>query len=355
VASELAAALARRGHEVHVVACERPLRLRDVPGLTFHGFEIYDYPLFRFPPHDLCLITKIAEVAERYDIEVIHAHYAIPHALAALVAREMVHPRRPAVVTTLHGTDVTLVGSHPSFFTLTKHAMRRGDGLTAVSAWLKRTTSDVFGTEIVPSVIPNFVDTDRFHPEGRVPYPDGGMCELVHASNFRPVKRVTDIVRAFHLIRKELPARLTLVGTGPEMGSVRELVAELNLCDAVRFNGLASDLPPLLQRSHLLFLLSDYESFGVSALEAMACGVPVIVSDAGGLPEVVRTGETGYLCRVGDYRCAAENALAVLGDRAAWNRMSAQAAEDARTRFAVERVVPRYEAYYEHVLNGLES
>jgi N-acetyl-alpha-D-glucosaminyl L-malate synthase BshA len=264
----------------------------------------------------------------------------------------MVRPRQVGVVTTLHGTDVTLVGSHPSFFTLTKHAMAHGNGLTAVSRWLQQKTADVFGLDASPVVIPNFVDVTRFHPAGRSSYPDGGIFELVHASNFRPVKRVTDIIRAFDVIRRELPARLTLVGSGPELGTVRELVAELNLVEDVRFNGLSRDLPPLLRECHLLFLLSDYESFGVSALEGMACGVPAIVSNAGGLPEVIRSGETGYLCRVGDFRCAAENGLAVLGDRTTWERMSERAAAVAHEEFSAERVVPRYEAFYEEVVRG---
>ena len=350
VASELAMALASRGHEVHVVACRRPLRLFDRPNLFFHPFDIYDYPLFRFPPHDLCLITKIAEVVEKYAVEVIHAHYAVPHALAALVARDIAAPGPVAVVTTLHGTDVTLVGSHPSFFSLTKHTMEKCDGVTAVSEWLRDKTLEVFGPETSPTVIRNFVDTGRFNREGRVPYPEGGVFEILHASNFRPVKRVTDVVRAFYLVRKEVDARLTLVGSGPEMGSVRELVAELNLSEWVRFSGLASDLPPLLRRSHLFFLLSDYESFGVSALEAMACGVPVVVSAAGGLCEVVSSGLTGFCCPVGDFRCAARSALSVLKDRSRWEEMSERAAEAAASRFSIEAIVPRYEEFYERVV-----
>ena len=353
MASELAAALSDRGHQVHVVAEKKPLRLRSHTRVSFHPFEVFDYPLFPVPPHDLCLITKLTDLCQEFKPHIIHAHYAVPHALAALIAREAASCRNTGLVTTLHGTDVTLVGSHPSFYTLTKYAMERADCVTVVSSWLLKKTAETFHLKRKPVVIPNFVNPAEFHSHGRVGYPEGEPFELVHASNFRPVKRVTDIVRAFHLISQEVPARLTLVGDGPDSGAARELVAELGLTDRVRFPGPAPTLGSLFRESHLYLLLSDYESFGVSALEAMACGVPCVVSNAGGLPEVVRSGETGFLCRVGDFRCAARQALRIIKDRATWERMSEAASKWAHAAFSVSSIIPRYEELYRSLIGSV--
>ncbi len=353
VATELATALARRGHQVHLAACRRPYRLRADAGVVFHKVNIPEYPLFMYPPHDLSLANKLAEIVRQFDIDVIHAHYAIPHAITALLARQIAGVARARVVTTLHGTDITLVGSLVEFYHLTRHAMLQSDGLTAVSNWLAAETVRRFELPAAPEVIHNFVDSERFRPDGRAPYPEAGEpFHLLHASNLRPVKRVADVVRVFAGVQAQLPARLTILGEGPEKGLAQELAAELGLCGKIAFASTADDVPAVMRSAHLNLLLSDHESFGLSALEGMACGTPVAASDSGGLPEVIAEGRTGLLCPVGEVACTVVKAAALLKDRAEWERMSRTAAADARERFGVERVVPRYEALYERVLAG---
>jgi N-acetyl-alpha-D-glucosaminyl L-malate synthase BshA len=353
VATELATALARRGHQVHLAACKRPYRLRNDSGVVFHKVSIPEYPLFMYPPHDLSLANKLAEVVRQFDIDIIHAPYAIPHALTALLARQIAQSRRARVVTTLHGTDITLVGSLAEFYDLTRHAMLESDGLTAVSNWLAAETMRRFELPAAPEVIHNFVDTERFRPEGRAPYPEPGESfHILHASNLRPVKRVADIVRVFAGIQDQLPARLTILGEGPEKGLAQELTAELGLCSKVTFASTADDVPGVMRSAHLNLLLSDHESFGLSALEGLACGTPVAGSDSGGLPEVIDDGRTGQLCPVGEVACTVVKSVALLKNRAEWERMSRAAAIDVRERFRIERVVPRYEALYERVLAG---
>ncbi len=350
VASELAAALARRGHEVHLVSAERPFRFQEDAGVQFHRVNILDYPLFQYPPHDLSLANRLAGITKQFGIEIIHAHYAVPHAVAALLARDIVRPRTVRVVTTLHGTDITLVGSHKDFYDLTRHAMIHSDAVTAVSGWLRDETMKRFSLPDAPEVIPNFVDTARFNPEGRVPYPAGSEeFSLVHASNLRPVKRLSDIIRVFDLIQKETAAHLSVLGEGPEKGNAEELVAELDLCEKVSFQGMTDDMPSVLRSAHLYLLLSDHESFGLSALEAMACGVPVAVTSEGGPREIV-TSESGILCPVGDVQRAASEIKQLLADEKRWRAMSAAAAVHAKETFDAGVIVPQYEALYERVL-----
>jgi N-acetyl-alpha-D-glucosaminyl L-malate synthase BshA len=350
VASELATALAGRGHEVHLAACERPYRLREDSGVVFHAVHVPHYPLFRYPPHDLSLANRLAAVAKASHLHIIHAHYAIPHAVAALLARQIVLPQQVKIVTTLHGTDITLVGSHAEFFDLTRHAMEQSDALTAVSAWLRDETQRRFNLPAPPVVVPNFVDTARFTPEGRAPHPAaGGEFHVLHASNLRPVKRIADVVRVFHLVQKALPARLTILGEGPEQGPARELVSELGLSGRVTFTSTSEDVPAMMRSAHLKMLLSDYESFGLSAIEAMASGTPVVGSNSGGLREVIEDGRTGLLCKVGDVEGTARRAIALLSDRDRWELMSAQAVAAVRSRFGLEAIVPLYEALYERV------
>ncbi len=252
VATELATALACRGHEVHLVACVRPYRLAEDSGVIFHLVRVPDYPLFRHPPHDLSLANRIAGVIREFGIDIIHAHYAIPHAIVALLARQVVQPWKVKVVTTLHGTDITLVGSLVEFYDLTKHAMNESHALTTVSQWLRAETQRRFSLNEAPVVIHNFVDTSRFNPEGRAGYPErGGEFHLLHASNLRPVKRIGDVVRVFDLVQRELPARLTILGEGPEKGLARELAAELGLSEKVRFTSTAKDVPAMMRSAHI--------------------------------------------------------------------------------------------------------
>jgi N-acetyl-alpha-D-glucosaminyl L-malate synthase BshA len=351
VATELATALVRRGHEVHLVACSRPFRLREDSGVHFHQCNVPDYPLFRFPPHDLALANKLSMVVKNYGVEAIHAHYAVPHAVTALLAKHVVAPQRVKVVTTLHGTDITLVGSHKDFYDLIRYAMRASDGLTAVSAWLRDETARRFCLDKPPEVIPNFVDTTRFNPVGRAPYPGPDeVFHLVHASNLRAVKRIPDTIRVFHLVRQKLNARLTILGEGPDRGVAETLVQDLGLADSVVFNGISNEMPAILRTAHLYLLFSEYESFGLSALEALACGVPAAVSASGGLPEVVKNGETGILCPVGDVYCVAGSIVNLLSDPDAWHAMSKSAAADARSRFDAEKIVPLYEDLYRRII-----
>ncbi|MCK4413156.1 MAG: N-acetyl-alpha-D-glucosaminyl L-malate synthase BshA [Candidatus Eisenbacteria sp.] len=350
VATELATALVTRGHEVHLAACKRPYRLAADSGVVFHLLQVPDYPLFRFPPHDLSLANKLAGICRNHDIDIIHAHYAIPHAITALLARQTVQPHKVRIVTTLHGTDITLVGSHAEFFDLTRHAMIESDALTAVSTWLRDQTMERFQLPRVPEVIYNFVDTVRFSLRGRAAYPrDGEPFHVLHASNLRPVKRIADIVRVFHEVQKKLPARLTILGEGPEKGLAQELVSELNLCGKVAFTSTADDVPKMMRSAHLNFLLSEYESFGLAALEGMSCGTPVAASSGGGLPEVIDHDRTGLLCPVGDVACTAQQVIALLGSRERWEAMSRETAADVRRRFALESIVPHYEELYERV------
>lgn len=352
VATELATALAGRGHEVHLAACVRPFRLKEDSGVIFHLVHVPDYPLFRYPPHDLALANKIADIIKRHQVDIIHAHYAIPHAITALLAREVVRPQRVRIVTTLHGTDIILVGSLAEFYDLTKHAMEQSDALTAVSNWLREETMRRFELARAPQVIPNFVDTGRFNLQERLPYPGDDGFHLLHASNLRPVKRITDVIRVFEAVQKELPARLTVLGEGPQKGLAQELVAELDLSQKVTFTSTATDVPSVMRSGHCLLLLSDFESFGLAALEAMACGTPVVASRSGGLPELIEHERTGVLCRVGDVEGTAAKIVSLLADRPRWEAMSLATAAVASDKFSQGAIVSRYEALYERLIGG---
>ncbi len=351
MATELAMALARRGHEIHMIAVEKPFRLIDGYGVRFHELNVTDYPLFRYPPHDLCLANRIAEVVMQHDIQIIHAHYAVPHAIAAILASDVVRPHPVRVVTTLHGTDITLVGSHRDFYRVCRYAMLKADGLSAVSSWLSQQTVREFSLPSPPVAIPNFVDCDRFNSQGRAVYPTDGEFQILHASNFRPVKRVCDVIRAFHRLRQHLPARLTLAGAGPELGMARELAGELGICGHVEIVSPTIHMEELYRRSHLFLLLSDYESFGLSALEAMACGTPVVGTRSGGMPEVVEDGVSGHLCRVGDIEQIVQAARQILQSPESWDRYSQCAITRATEHFCRHLVVPHYEAFYQGVLD----
>ncbi|MBI1374124.1 MAG: N-acetyl-alpha-D-glucosaminyl L-malate synthase BshA [Phycisphaera sp.] len=350
VATELAMGLAERGHEVHLVSMEKPFRLPDSSSVVYHSVPVTDYPLFKHPPHDLSLANKLAEVTVQHDIDVIHAHYAVPHAVSAILASKAAAPNHVKVVTTLHGTDITLVGSHRDFYRVCRWAMLECDGLTAVSQWLTDETVKAFALDTPPAIIPNFVDRARFTDVGRVALPDSGEVQIMHASNFRPVKRVFDVIRVFHRIQEQRPARLIMVGDGPMRGMTEELVAELGIVDRVNFVGPQKNIEDLYRRSHLFILPSDYESFGLSALEAMACGTPVVASRAGGLVEVIDHGVTGHLCPVGHIDRFADCALAILANPEAWSAMSAAASRVAMERFCKDKILAQYEAFYDQVV-----
>jgi N-acetyl-alpha-D-glucosaminyl L-malate synthase BshA len=358
VATELGLELARRGHDVHFISYASPFRLRGfAERVTFHEVVTAEYPLFEHSPYALALAVKQHEVALRERLELMHVHYAIPHAATAWLAKQMLKQERDLkVVTTLHGTDITLVGQDPSYYTITKFSIEQSDAVTAVSTYLKEETYRSFGCiGCDVRVIPNFVSPLEYHP------PAGGACHrirapaghkiLVHVSNFRPVKRLTDVIRIFAGVRKAMPATLVLIGDGPDRDAAEKEVDRLALGRDVRFLGKVDQVAELLRGSDLFLLPSGTESFGLAALEAMACGVPVIATAVGGLPEVVVSGETGFLAPVGAVDAMAAEAIAILGDAKRHARMCTAAASRALA-FATERIVPQYEALYEDVLRG---
>jgi N-acetyl-alpha-D-glucosaminyl L-malate synthase BshA len=358
VATELGMALARRGHEIHFITYQQPFRLPSfLPRIYFHEVDVGRYPLFEYPPYDLALAVRMHEVVLSHKLDLLHVHYAIPHATSAWIAREMLADTRPdiRVLTTLHGTDITIVGQDPSFHAITKFSIEQSDGLTAVSRFLQRETVRAFGcTGCQIEVIPNFIDPDvydrtkykaalreQFAPTDRV---------LMHISNFRPVKRVRDVVRIFARVRSEIPSVLVMVGDGPDRVHAEAEARELGVDDRVFFLGKIEAVAPLLSAADLFLLPTQSESFGLSALEALASGVPVVGTNAGGLPEVVRDGETGALCALGDVEGMASSSIEILRDRDRWQAMSTLGARDARERFALDDVVEQYESFYDLAL-----
>jgi L-malate glycosyltransferase len=357
VATELGLELARRGHDVHFISYASPFRLRGfAERVTFHEVTQVEYPLFeQSSPYALALAVKQHEVAVRESLDLMHVHYAIPHAATAWLAKQMLKDQRDLkIVTTLHGTDITLVGQDPSYFTLTKFSIEQSDAVTAVSAYLRDETYRAFGCASCDiKVIPNFISTADYHPAAdgapRCALAPESHRILIHVSNFRPVKRILDVIRIFAGVRKTVPATLVLVGDGPERDPAEQEVDRLGLKKNVRFLGKVDNVADVLRGGDLFLLPSATESFGLAALEAMACGVPVVASAAGGLPEVVVDGETGFLAPAGDVERMTERALAVLTDAAELKRLKRNAGARA-LEFAAEHVVPRYERLYEDVL-----
>ncbi len=351
VATELAKALAEREHEVHMVSYERPFRFdTSQKNLHFHQVEVSDYPLFKHQPYSLNLANKLIELVEEQGVEVIHSHYAIPHAQAAWMAREVLREERGLDVKlacTLHGTDISLFGLDPSFHELTRFAIQRQDLLTAPSDWLAAETDREFHTDGHDiEVIPNFVDLERFRPAAaenvRRQLDATDRHLITHVSNYRPVKRVEDVVRGFAALRARLPAVLALVGEGPELARAKKVAEELGVRGDVRVLGQLGQLETVLQASDLFFLPSMAESFGLAALEAQACGCPVLGYRAGGLPEVVVDGETGILCPPGEDVCLGSVGAALLADGERYQAMRRAARENAE-RFATGPIVDRYE------------
>ncbi len=362
IASEIGLTMAARGHTVHVFSDERPGRLGETNGnVHFHRVEIPSYPQLKGSPYALGLTSKIVEVAWRDGLDLLHAHYAVPHAISAYLARQVLGSTAPAIVTTLHGTDITLVGNDPSFLPLTRFSIVESDAVTTPSAWLAEATYrnlDVPRDRAI-EVIPNFVDTRRFAPAPDGPgVTDARSAVLVHVSNFRSLKRVDDVVAIFAEARRRAPERamtLQLVGDGPERERIRGLVRAAGLDESVHFLGERTDLPAVLRSADLFLLPSETESFGLAALEAMSCGVPVIASRVGGVPEVVVDGETGLLAPVGDVAAMAAHVVRLLADAPLRARLGAAARRRAETVFPLEATVERYEALYRRLLEGQVS
>lgn len=355
VATELGMALAEKGHIIHFITYDQPVRLRDHPNVFYHEVRVSDYPLFDYQPYELVLTSKLVDVAKFVGLDLVHVHYAIPHASAAWMAQRILaaEGKRLPFVTTLHGTDITLVGRDPSFEPVITFSMERSDAVTAVSESLKRDTYTHFPLKRDVQVIPNFVCVDHYpnvpDPAVRKHYAPNGEKIVVHVSNFRPVKRVEDVVAMFNLLRERIPARLLMIGDGPERQRVETLCRQSNSCHMIQFLGKMTRPEEVLASCDLFALTSETESFGLAALEAMACGVPVVSTDSGGLPEVNAHGVSGMLSPVGNVEAMAENAWHILRDEETYKRFRAGALAQARI-FDLENVLPRYEELYKSLV-----
>ncbi len=356
IATELGQALARNGHKIHFISYSIPFRLQEYnQNISFHDVEVMPYPLFKYPPYTLALAAKMAAVAEDAELDILHVHYAIPHATCAYLARNMIKSRDVKVITTLHGTDITLVGSDKSFYQITKFSIEESHGVTAVSESLKKDTISLFGIENNIRVIPNFVDTRRFQRQA-------GRCDIknivghdekiiLHVSNLRPVKRVTDVIRMYVKVKPKIKSKLLIVGEGPDRVPAQELASELGLRDSVVFLGQQEGIDDILSCADLYLLPSEQESFGLSALEAMSCEVPVIGTNVGGVPELVEHGINGFITEVGDVEKMAEHAIEILSDDVLRKNIGQNARQRVLNCFGEERVVPQYESYYEEILS----
>jgi L-malate glycosyltransferase len=360
VATELGIELAARGHQVHFITYSQPFRLggreRDI---LYHEVPVSNYPLFEFAPYSLALATRMAEVATYYDLDLLHVHYAIPHAISALLARQMcaTQGRRLPFITTLHGTDVTLVGMDRSYLPITRFGIEQSDGVTAISKYLRDKTLTDFSITRPIEAIPNFVNCDVYTPmkpdkreEARKAWAPNGEKLLIHLSNFRPVKRVTDCVQIFARIAKQIPAHLLLVGDGPDRSQAEMLAFSLGIRERVHFLGKQDSVTELLPLADLMLMPSELESFGLAALEAMACRVPAISTRVGGVPELIADGINGCLFSVGDVESMSQCAIDLLKDPARLEAMGAAARQTAQDRFCASRTIPLYKSYYEQIL-----
>jgi N-acetyl-alpha-D-glucosaminyl L-malate synthase BshA len=357
VATELGLALADRGDEIHFISYDLPSRLAlPRPRVYFHEVVAPTYPLFVSPPYTLALATKMAEVAEHAHLDLLHVHYALPHAISAILAREMSDGNglRLKVVTTLHGTDITIVGQDRSYLPITRWGIEQSDAVTAVSRYLTEMTLRELGVRRSIETIPNFIDPKRYRPDGASAFArtlvSEGESAVIHVSNFRPVKRIPDVLAVFDRIRGKVPARLLLIGDGPQRSLAERTARESGFEDRAIFLGNVAAIETVLPIAKVMLLPSDAESFGLAALEAMACGVPVIGTAAGGLPEVVEDGACGYLRPVGDVEGMADAALALLQDPERWRRFSAEARRRAVEVFPTDAIVSRYRGIYETTL-----
>ena len=358
VATELGIELAARGHEIHFISYSMPIRLSGATPerIFFHEVEMTTYPLFDHPPYTLALATKMLEVSESASLDLLHVHYAIPHSVSALLARQMAAPRRLPFITTLHGTDITLVGNDRSYLPITRFSIEQSDGVTAISNYLSERTLQEFDIKRPIEIIPNFVNCDIYmhseNQEARKRWAPNGEPILMHLSNFRPVKRITDVIEIFALVREKIPAKLVMMGDGPDRGAAEYLVRKKRLSKDVFFLGKQDRVQEKLGLADLFLLPSDMESFGLAALEAMACEVPVVASKVGGLPEVVTHGLDGYLVPPRDVPAAARFSVEILTRPDRGRSMGQQARKSARSKYCANDVIPRYEAFYQKTLNG---
>jgi N-acetyl-alpha-D-glucosaminyl L-malate synthase BshA len=356
VATELGKSLADKGHRIHFITYSQPVRLDFFSeNISYHEVSIAKYPLFDYVPYETALTSKLVDVARFEGLDVLHVHYAIPHASVAYMAKQILASQgiHLPVVTTLHGTDITLVGKDSSYEPVVTFAINQSDGVTAVSESLKQDTYRNFKITNEIEVIPNFIDLRRFSKKAKDHFrkaiaPNGERL-VVHTSNFRKVKRVQDVVQVFHKLRDKIPAKLLLIGDGPERHNIEELCRDLGHCDDIRFLGKQEMIEEILSIADLFIMPSETESFGLAALEAMACQVPVISSDAGGIPELNLHGITGYMSPVGDVEGMAQYAVEILGNDDVLKKFKANALEQAR-RFDIEAILPCYEAYYQRVI-----
>ncbi|MFN8300488.1 MAG: N-acetyl-alpha-D-glucosaminyl L-malate synthase BshA [Chitinophagales bacterium] len=358
VATELGKALAKKGHAVHFITYQEPVRLDSFhENIFYHEVSALDYPLFQYQPYESALASKIVDVARFEQLDILHVHYAIPHASSAFIARSILKERgfRLPFVTTLHGTDITLIGKDPGYKPVVEYSINHSDGITSVSKSLRDDTYKNFRITRDIEVIPNFIDFSRFKKTNKDHFkkaiaPNGEKI-LIHVSNFRKVKRVEDVVLMFDKVLKKVPAKLLLVGDGPERMSTEILCRQLGNCEHVRFLGKQDAVEDLLAISDLFILPSETESFGLAALEAMACEVPVISSNAGGLAEINENGKTGFMTNVGDYEAMAEHAVYILENEERLKQFKANAYAHAQT-FDIENILPQYEAYYQRTLSS---
>jgi N-acetyl-alpha-D-glucosaminyl L-malate synthase BshA len=360
VATELGLELAQRGHDIHFISYAQPIRLTEPqPHIHFHEVEVSRYPLFDYPPYDLALATRMAEVAELYDLDLLHVHYAIPHSVSALLARQMLaasssHRKLP-FVTTLHGTDITLVGLDRSYLPITRYSIEESDGVTSISQYLREKTLKEFDIKNPIEVIYNFVNCDVYVRDAdatkrRAEYASPDEKVLVHLSNFRPVKRLTDVVEIFDRVRKKVRSKLLLVGDGPDRSKAEWLAVQKGIHDHVIFLGKQDRVQEKLAISDVMLLPSELESFGLAALEAMACKVVPIATRVGGLPEVIEHGKNGYMANVGDVDTMANYAIELLTNEDHLRTIAQQARASAQARFCASKIIPQYEEFYRRVL-----
>ena len=361
VATELGIELAERGHQVHFITYSQPFRLTGrEKGIFYHEVPVANYPLFEYPPYTLALATRIAEVSEYYDLDIMHVHYAIPHSVSALLARQMLagRGRKLPFVTTLHGTDITLVGLDRSYLPITRFGIEQSDGVTSISNYLREKTMEDFSITRHIEVVPNFVNCDVYTPriegleEARSAYAPPGEKLLVHLSNFRAVKRVTDVVQVFARVAERVPAHLLMIGDGPDRSTAEWLATERNIRERVHFLGKQDSVSDILPLCDLMIMPSQIESFGLAALEAMACRVPTIATRVGGVPELITDGVNGRLFPVGDVESMAAAAVELLSSESRLEEMRDNARKTAQKHFCASQIIPHYERYYEQVLGA---